>query len=103
MRRGVPDRQRHYLMLEVSGLEAGYGDSRVLFGVDLAVGAGEVVTLLGRNGMGKTTTLSTIMGSYGPRAGRYASRARRSTICRPIASPGLGSGWCRKAGRSFPI
>src|SRR2546423_12682598 len=49
-------------MLDVSGLEAGYGDSRVLFGVDLTVGAGEVVTLLGRNGMGKTTTLSTVMG-----------------------------------------
>ena len=49
-------------MLKVSGLEAGYGDGRVLFGVDLAVGAGEVVTLLGRNGMGKTTTLSTILG-----------------------------------------
>src|SRR6476646_9715217 len=49
-------------MLEVSGLEAGYGDGRVLFGVDLAVDAGEVVTLLGRNGMGKTTTLSTIIG-----------------------------------------
>ncbi len=49
-------------MLEVSGLEAGYGDGRVLFGVDFAVTSGEVVTLLGRNGMGKTTTLSTIMG-----------------------------------------
>ena len=49
-------------MLEVEGLEAGYGDGRVLFGVDLAVAAGEVVTLLGRNGMGKTTTLSAIMG-----------------------------------------
>ena len=49
-------------MLEVSGLEAGYGDGRVLFGVDLAVASGEVVTLLGRNGMGKTTTLSAIMG-----------------------------------------
>ncbi len=49
-------------MLEVSGLEAGYGDGRVLFGVDFAVAAGEVVTLLGRNGMGKTTTLAAIMG-----------------------------------------
>src|ERR1700687_4838096 len=49
-------------MLEVNGLEAGYGDGRVLFGVDLAVMAGEVVTLLGRNGMGKTTTLAAIMG-----------------------------------------
>jgi len=50
------------MMLEVSRLEAGHGDGRVLFGVDFAVAAGEVVTLLGRNGMGKTTTLSAIMG-----------------------------------------
>ena len=56
-------------MLEVGGLEAGYGDGRVLFGVDLAVGAGEVVTLLGRNGMGKTTTLSAIMGILRPQGG----------------------------------
>src|SRR5437763_4318543 len=49
-------------MLEVSALEAGYGDGRVLFGIDFAVDSGEVVTLLGRNGMGKTTTLSAIMG-----------------------------------------
>ena len=49
-------------MLEVSGLAAGYGDGRVLFGVDFAVASGELVTLLGRNGMGKTTTLSAIMG-----------------------------------------
>ena len=56
-------------MLEVGGLEAGYGDGRVLFGVDLAVRAGEVVTLLGRNGMGKTTTISAIMGIVHPLAG----------------------------------
>jgi len=56
-------------MLEVSGLEAGYGDGRVLFGVDFAVGAGEVVTLLGRNGMGKTTTLSAVMGILPAQAG----------------------------------
>src|SRR5687768_10824459 len=49
-------------MLRVEALEAGYGDSQVLFGVDLAVGAGEVVTLLGRNGMGKTTTIRAIFG-----------------------------------------
>jgi branched-chain amino acid transport system ATP-binding protein len=56
-------------MLEVEGLEAGYGDGRVLFGVDLRVGAGEVVTLLGRNGMGKTTTLSAVMGILHPQGG----------------------------------
>jgi len=64
-------------MLEVSGLEAGYGDGRVLFGVDLAVMAGEVVTLLGRNGMGKTTTVRSIMGLTRARAGAITFRGRR--------------------------
>jgi branched-chain amino acid transport system ATP-binding protein len=49
-------------LLSVVDLEAGYGGSRVLFGVSLAVGRSEVVTLLGRNGMGKTTTILSIMG-----------------------------------------
>jgi branched-chain amino acid transport system ATP-binding protein len=49
-------------MLRVSGLCAAYGDSQVLFGVDLSIARGEVVTLFGRNGMGKTTTIRTIMG-----------------------------------------
>ncbi|MFC7477319.1 ABC transporter ATP-binding protein [Dankookia sp. GCM10030260] len=49
-------------MLTVEDLAAGYGQSRVLSGIGLSVGAGEVVTLLGRNGMGKTTTVRAIMG-----------------------------------------
>src|SRR5215471_12071531 len=49
-------------MLEVEQLEAGYGQSQVLFGVSLRIAAGEVVTLMGRNGMGKTTTVHAIMG-----------------------------------------
>jgi branched-chain amino acid transport system ATP-binding protein/urea transport system ATP-binding protein len=49
-------------MLEVRGLEAGYGDVPALFGVDLAVGAGRITALMGRNGMGKTTLLKAIMG-----------------------------------------
>lgn len=57
-------------MLKVETLEAGYGDSQVLFGVDLEIGAGEVVTLLGRNGMGKTTTVRTIMGLLAAKGGR---------------------------------
>ena len=56
-------------MLEVRGLEAAYGASQVLFGIDFAVRVGEVVTLLGRNGMGKTTTVRAIMGILPPRAG----------------------------------
>ncbi|MEO1720653.1 MAG: ATP-binding cassette domain-containing protein, partial [Pseudomonadota bacterium] len=49
-------------MLTVDRIRAGYGASEVLFDVTLSVGAGQIVTLLGRNGMGKTTTVNTIMG-----------------------------------------
>ena len=56
-------------MLQVSGLETYYGSSQALFGMALDVRAGEVVTLLGRNGMGKTTTINTVMGILKPRAG----------------------------------
>jgi branched-chain amino acid transport system ATP-binding protein len=49
-------------LLEVSGVEAGYGLSQVLFGVSLAIAPGEMITLMGRNGMGKTTTVRSIMG-----------------------------------------
>ncbi|MGB7078865.1 MAG: ABC transporter ATP-binding protein [Xanthobacteraceae bacterium] len=50
------------MMLDVNGLEASYDESQILFGVSLSIAEGEVVTLLGRNGMGKTTTVSTLMG-----------------------------------------
>ena len=59
-------------MLTVDDVETSYGPSQVLFGVSLAVGAGEVVTLLGRNGMGKTTTVRSIMGLVRPHAGAIA-------------------------------
>ncbi|MCZ8375209.1 MAG: ABC transporter ATP-binding protein [Beijerinckiaceae bacterium] len=79
-------------MLEVEGLEAAYGDSQILFGVDLSVGQGEVVTLLGRNGMGKTTTIKSIMGLLKPRAGRVRIEGRDLTGAPPyrIAQGGLG-------------
>src|SRR3546814_3163613 len=53
-------------MLAVEDLTSGYGDSQVLFGMSFAVGAGEVVTLMGRNGMCKTTTVATVMGLLPP-------------------------------------
>jgi len=56
-------------MLEVRGLNAWYGESHVLHGIDLDIAEGEVVTLLGRNGAGKTTTLKSIMGMVGRRKG----------------------------------
>ncbi len=57
-------------MLAIEGLAVGYGPIPVVFEVSLAVGAGEVATLIGRNGMGKTTTVRAIMGLLTPRAGR---------------------------------
>ena len=49
-------------MLEINNMETSYGQSQVLFGIDLVINQGEVVTLIGRNGMGKTTTINSIMG-----------------------------------------
>jgi len=78
-------------MLAVCDIETFYGASQVLFGVSLEISAGEVVTLMGRNGMGKTTTVRSIMGLTPPRcgsvlfggvemAGRPAYRVARSGI-----------------------
>ena len=79
-------------MLKVEGLESAYGDSRILFGIDLFVGAGEVVTLLGRNGMGKTTTVNSIFGLLKPRGGRVSIDGEDVTGRPPhvVAKRGLG-------------
>ena len=79
-------------MLEVAGLNAFYGTSHVLFDVHLRVDEGEVVALLGRNGMGKTTTIRSIMGIVPPKKGtvRFDGREiHRSPIYR-TAQAGLG-------------
>ncbi len=65
-------------LLEVTGLEAWYGESHILHGVDFNVGKGEVVTLLGRNGAGKTTTLKSIMGIVGKRRGSVTFEGRET-------------------------
>jgi len=79
-------------MLEVRGLAASYGPAQVLFDIGFSVGAGEVVTLLGRNGMGKTTTINTIMGLLPAKAGAIAfdgmSLVGAPSYC--IAQAGLG-------------
>jgi len=64
-------------LLRVEGLETAYGTSQVLFGLALEIRAGEVATLLGRNGMGKTTTLRSIMGLTPARAGAITFRGER--------------------------
>ncbi len=79
-------------MLVVEKLDAGYGEAQILFGVDLTVNEGEVVTLLGRNGMGKTTTIRAIMGLIQPKAGRVSVAGRDLTGAAPfrIAQAGIG-------------
>jgi branched-chain amino acid transport system ATP-binding protein len=89
-------------MLEVSGLEAGYGDGRVLFGVDFTVGAGEVVTLLGRNGMGKTTTLSAVMGILRAQAGTIRLDGAPIQRLPPYRIARLGLGLVPEGRQVFP-
>jgi len=79
-------------MLTVEGLETAYGVSQVLFGVSFAVEAGQVVTLLGRNGMGKTTTVHSIMGVVRARAGTISFQGKplRGLASFRVAQAGLG-------------
>ena len=79
-------------MLAVEQLDAGYGEAQILFGVDLTIGEGEVVTLLRRNGMGKTTTVRAIMGLIPAKAGRIRVEGRDLTGAPPfrIAQAGIG-------------
>ena len=79
-------------MLTVHSIEAAYGVSQVLFGVSLTVEAGRVVTLLGRNDMGKTTTVRSIMGIVRPSAGtiRFDGRAIHGLPSYRVAQAGLG-------------
>ncbi|WP_422688580.1 ABC transporter ATP-binding protein [Comamonas endophytica] len=78
-------------MLACEGLEAGYGASQVLFGIDLQILPGEVVTLLGRNGMGKSTTIKTIIGALKPTRGelRFAGVSLRARSPDAIARLGV--------------
>lgn len=59
-------------LLEIQGLNAWYGESHILHGIDMTVGEGEMITILGRNGVGKTTTLRTITGIVRSRKGRIS-------------------------------
>ena len=79
-------------MLRVEGLEAAYGRSQILFDIRLSVGEGEVVTLLGRNGMGKTTTVRSIMGLLALRAGEieFNSKPVRGWTPEAVARLGVG-------------
>jgi branched-chain amino acid transport system ATP-binding protein len=79
-------------LLEVDGIETCYGLSQVLFGMSLSIGPGEMVALMGRNGMGKTTTIRSIMGLTPARAGsiKFAGRDVRQLPSFRVAQLGIG-------------
>jgi branched-chain amino acid transport system ATP-binding protein len=79
-------------LLEVCDLETFYGESQALFGVSLEVSEGELISLIGRNGMGKSTTVKTVMGLLAPRRGSvsFAGRTVHGEPAYRIAQAGLG-------------
>ena len=81
-------------VLRISGLHAFYGESHILHGVDLSVNRGEVVTLLGRNGAGRTTTLKAILGLVGRRTGSIMIDGVEAINLPPHRIARLGIGFC---------
>ncbi len=88
-------------MLSVARLQSGYGPSQVLFDVGLEIGEGEVVTLLGRNGMGKTTTVKSIMGLVRPMAGEVRFTGRDVSGATPETVARLGVGLVPEGRQTF--
>jgi len=89
-------------MLALDNIDACYGETQVLFGVSLAVAAGEVVALLGPNGAGKTTTLRAILGLTRARRGRVAFDGRDVTAAPTHEIARAGVGWVPDDRRVFP-
>jgi branched-chain amino acid transport system ATP-binding protein len=88
----MPERSNKENLLELSGIETSYGLSRVLFGISLSIAPGEMVSLMGRNGMGKTTTVRSIMGLTRAGAGsiRFAGQEIRDLPAYRVAKLGIG-------------
>ncbi len=89
-------------MLKIDGLQAAYGHSQVLFDVSLEVNEGELVTLMGRNGMGKTTTIRTLMGLLAPKGGQVQIAGRDTTSYSPEKVARLGVGLVPEGRQIFP-
>ena len=89
-------------MLEIGRIDAYYGETQVLFDVSLAVGAGEVVALLGANGAGKTTTLRAVLGLTPPRAGQIRFDGADITRAPTHKIARAGIGWVPDDRRVFP-
>ena len=88
----MPEHNTKENLLELSGIETSYGLSRVLFGISFAIAPGEMVSLMGRNGMGKTTTVRSIMGLTRAGAGsiRFAGQEIRDLPAYRVAKLGIG-------------
>lgn len=80
--------------LRVSGLHAFYGESHILHGIDFAVNRGELITLLGRNGAGRTTTIKAILGLVGRRTGSIHIGGKETVTWPPHRIAHLGLGYC---------
>jgi len=89
-------------LLSVSGLETFYGASQALFGVDLDVEEGEVVALMGRNGMGKTTTIRSVLGLTPARTGSIRFAGAEISGLKPHRVARLGLGLVPEGRRCFP-
>jgi branched-chain amino acid transport system ATP-binding protein len=89
-------------LLAISGLESGYGEAQVLFGVDLTVDAGEVVSLMGRNGMGKTTTVRALMGLLPATAGEIVFDGQPMAGAPPFRRAQAGIGLVPEGRQIFP-
>ena len=89
-------------MLTLEGVVAGYGESQVLNGISFGVGAAQVVTLLGRNGMGKTTTVRAIMGLIRPSAGHIRFDGAEITGAAPYSIAQRGIGLVPEGRQIFP-
>lgn len=83
-----------YEQLRISGLHAFYGESHILHGINIAVRRGELVTLLGRNGAGRSTTLKAIMNMVGRRTGSIMINGNDTLSCAPHQIARLGVGYC---------
>lgn len=90
------------MMLRLEGLRAGYGRVPILAGIDLAVSAGELLGILGHNGMGKTTLLRTVMGYLPATAGRVRFREADITALKPHARARRGIGYVPQGRGIFP-
>lgn len=90
------------MLLELKDLHAFYGESHILQGISLEVDSGEIVSLLGRNGVGKTTTLKSIIGLLAPRSGQVLLKDRNISGLAPHTIANLGVGYVPEERRIFP-